>query len=94
MKDPVFEIDNWEPLFPIDDETAVDADGHFRVRLDDGVVMDPDTGRISFTTPWHSGDASEPDPDIDPDIDPDDTDGDAGFSDFDFSDSDFSGDDF
>ena len=55
MRDPIFKLDDWEPLFPIDRDTAVDANGHFKVRMGDNMALDPDTGEMDFTTPWQSG---------------------------------------
>ena len=52
MSDPIFDLDSWNPMFPIDDDTAVDSDGHFIKRMNDGMALDLDTGRMHFTTSW------------------------------------------
>ena len=54
MTNPVFDLDSWEPMFPIGDDMAVDSKGHFKLRMGDGMAMDMDTGEVSFTTPWRS----------------------------------------
>ena len=55
MKDPVFNLDSWEPMFPIDNDMAVDSQGRFIMRMGDGMAMDMDTGEMQFTTPWETG---------------------------------------
>ncbi len=52
MKDPVFKLDNWEPMFPVDDKFAVDLNGHFKMRVGDNLSMDVENGELFFTTPW------------------------------------------
>ena len=55
MKNPIFNLDNWEPMFPINGDMAVDSQGHFKMRMGDGLAMDMDTGEMHFTTPWTNG---------------------------------------
>ena len=54
MSDPIFDLDSWEPMFKISDDMAVDSKGNFKMRMDDNMVMDMDTGDVHFTTPWAS----------------------------------------
>ena len=56
MKDPVFPFDTWEPYFPVDKNIAVDAKGHFKMRVGEHMAMDVETGELHFTTPWPSDD--------------------------------------
>ena len=49
---PIFDLDTWEPLYPIGDDMAVDASGHFKMRMNGGMAMDLDTLEMQFTTPW------------------------------------------
>lgn len=56
MKNPIFKLDNWEPMFPAGDDMAVDEKGHFNVRMGDNMALDLDTGEMSFTTSWDAGD--------------------------------------
>ena len=59
MRDPVFNLDNWEPMFPIGDGMAVDSEGNFKIRMGDNLAMDMDTGELSFTSPWASSDGND-----------------------------------
>ena len=59
MSDPVFDVDNWEPMFKISKDMAVDDKGDFFMRMGDNTVMDMDSGEIRFTTPWDSDDGFE-----------------------------------
>lgn len=61
MSDPVFDIDNWEPMFKISKDMAVDRDGKFSIRMGDNMAMDMDTGEMHFTTPWDTGDDADDD---------------------------------
>ena len=58
MSDPIFNLDNWEPIFPISDGMAVDSKGNFKIRMGDNMAMDMDTGEVSFTSRWESPDDS------------------------------------
>ena len=62
MSDPIFDLDSWEPMFKISDDMAVDSKGNFKMRMNDNMVMDMDTGKMRFTTPWESdGDGEDDD---------------------------------
>ena len=61
MGDPVFNVDNWDPFFPISDDMTVDSKGRFKVRISDNMAMDMDTGEMHFTTPWAESDESDED---------------------------------
>ena len=39
MRDPIFDLESWEPLF----------------RVNENMVMDLDTGKLRFITPWKQG---------------------------------------
>ena len=54
MSDPIFDLDSWEPMFPLSDDVAVDRKGAFSMRLGDNVVMDMETGETHFTTTWET----------------------------------------
>ena len=56
MPDPIFDLDNLDPLFKADRERAADWNGEFFARLADRVVMNADTGKIRFTSPWDDDD--------------------------------------
>lgn len=57
MSDPIFPLDTWEPCFPVDENVAVDLNGHFKMRVGENMAMDMDTGEMHFTTPWPSEDS-------------------------------------
>ena len=61
MSEPIFNVDNWDPLFPISDDMAVDSKGRFKVRISDNMAMDMDTGEMHFTTHWAEADESDED---------------------------------
>ena len=62
MSDPIFDLDSREPLFKISDDMAIDSKGNFKMRMDDNMVMDMDTGKMRFTTTWESdGDGGDDD---------------------------------
>ena len=61
MSDPIFDIDNWEPMFKISKDMAVDSKGNFSMRVGDNMVMDMDSGEMHFTTSWDSDDDSDDD---------------------------------
>lgn len=54
MSNPIFDLDKWEPMFPIGNGMAVDSEGNFKIRMGDSMAMDMDTGELSFTTPWEA----------------------------------------
>lgn len=55
MSNPIFGLDDWQPIFPVDDNLGVDLNGSFKMRMGDGLAMDLDSGEIMFTTSWHDG---------------------------------------
>lgn len=59
MTNPIFDLDNWEPMFKISDDVAVDSKGNFKMRMGENMAMDMDTGKMQFTTPWQSDDESD-----------------------------------
>ena len=59
MNDPIFDIDSFDPLFPISDDMAVDSNGHFKVRFSENMAMDMDTGEMHFITPWKNPDEED-----------------------------------
>ncbi len=61
MNDPIFDIDNWEPMFKISEDMAVDSKGNFSMRIGDNMVMDMDSGEMHFTTSWGSDEDSDDD---------------------------------
>lgn len=48
MSDPIFDLDRFDPMFPISDSMAVDLNGHFKMRFSDNMAMDMDTRKIYF----------------------------------------------
>ena len=54
MSDPIFDLDSWEPLFPIGNGMAVDRNGRFSLRLDEHSALDTETGKVRFTTAWET----------------------------------------
>ncbi len=61
MSDPIFDLDGWEPMFPVSDGLAVDAKGRLSMRMGENTAMDLETGKLRFTTPWPSGDGDPDD---------------------------------
>ena len=55
MSDPIFDLDSWEPLFRINENMVVDPKGKFYTRMNENMVMDLDTGKVRFITPWKQG---------------------------------------
>ena len=56
MKQPFYNLDNWKPIFPVHDDMAIDEDGHFNLRIENGMVLETDSGEMHFTTTWDSSD--------------------------------------
>ncbi len=57
----LFGIDDWEPLFKISKDMAVDSEGNFSMRIGDSIAMDMNTGEPRFTTSWGSDEDSDED---------------------------------
>ncbi len=57
MSSPIFDLDDFGPLFRISKDMAVDEDGSFSLRMGDNMAMDMDTGEMRFTTSWDSDDS-------------------------------------
>ena len=55
MRDPIFDLDSWEPLFRINENMVVDLAGKYYTRMNENMVMDLDTGKLRFITPWKQG---------------------------------------
>lgn len=55
MSNPIFDIDNWEPMFKVSKDEVVNPDGKFSMRIGENMAMDMDSGKMHFTTPWDSG---------------------------------------
>ena len=58
MSDPVFDYDNNEFLYWIDEDHATDSQGNIIERVDDNLAMDLSTGAVHLTSDW-----SEPEED-------------------------------
>lgn len=52
MSDPIFDLDNWKPMFKISKDMAVDSDGNFSMLMGENMAMDMDSGEMHFTTSW------------------------------------------
>lgn len=52
MSDPIFDLDNWKPMFKISKDMAVDSDGNFSILMGENMAMDMDSGEMHFTTSW------------------------------------------
>lgn len=57
MSNPIFGLDDWQPIFPVGNGLSVDLNGNFKMRMGDGLAMDLDSGDMMFTTPWGGGDS-------------------------------------
>ena len=55
MRDPIFDLDSWEPLLRVSENMVVDHKGKFYTRMNENMVMDLDTGKLRFITPWKQG---------------------------------------
>lgn len=52
MKDPIWDIESLEPFVPVSDQFALGLDGRMRMRVNDNLSMDMESGELHFTTPW------------------------------------------
>ena len=55
MRDPIFDLESWEPLFRVNENMVVDLAGKYYTRMKENMVMDLDTGKLRFITPWKQG---------------------------------------
>lgn len=55
MRDPIFDLESWEPLFRGNENMVVDLAGKYYTRMNENMVMDLDTGKLRFITPWKQG---------------------------------------
>lgn len=59
MSNPIFDEDNWEPMFKISKDMVIDAKGRYFTRMNENMVMELDTGKVRYTTPWSDGENNE-----------------------------------
>ena len=59
MKNPIYDYENGELLFPVDREAAMDSKGRFWLRVDDNLVLNPDTNQLHSITSWPASDDSD-----------------------------------
>ena len=52
MKTPILDIESGELLYPVSDKLALDLEGRIRMRVNDNLSMDMESGELRFTTPW------------------------------------------
>ncbi len=55
----IFDFENGGLIHTLSDQTAMDMDGHFMMRMNDNMVMDIDSGKLHFTSRWDTDEPSE-----------------------------------
>lgn len=48
----IFNFTKSESIFDLDDDTAMDTEGHIYVRVSDDCAMDLESGELNFTSGW------------------------------------------
>ena len=48
----IFNFTKSESIFDLDDDTAMDTEGHIYVRVSDDSAMDLESGELNFTSGW------------------------------------------
>ncbi len=62
----LFDFDDKDPIFTLDDDIGIDSDGYEMMRIDDNYAVDLRTNEIHFTDRWETQDEID---DFDSDID-------------------------
>ena len=48
----IFNFTKSESIFDLDDDTAMDTEGHIYVRVSEDCAMDLESGELNFTSGW------------------------------------------
>lgn len=61
MRNPIFDYDEGNFIYPTSGNMGIDADGNFHMRMGDNTSMDLDTGELHFNSGWQDSNNNDDD---------------------------------
>ena len=56
MSNSIFNYDDSDYIYPISNNTGLDSDGNFYMRIGNNMSINMDTGEMNFTSNWSDDD--------------------------------------
>lgn len=61
MRNPIFDYDGGNFIYPTSGNMGIDSDGNFHMRMGDNTSMDLDTGELHFNSGWQDSNNNDDD---------------------------------
>ena len=52
MRNPIFDYDDGNFIYPTSDTMGIDSDGNLQLRMSDNMSMNMETGELHFNSGW------------------------------------------